>query len=93
MFVFFQPYWNLINYGTLKYFMHKSKTLKKLDLSWCGNDTKDFEKFRFYVVLLLKSSNKTLTHISLGNCKYINDEIVTNMATCGELVGNLEISM
>nr|XP_023026003.1 F-box/LRR-repeat protein 4-like [Leptinotarsa decemlineata] len=33
-----KPYWHLVNYSTLNYFKQKCKNLKKLDLSWCGND-------------------------------------------------------
>lgn len=69
--------------------MKKCKTLKKIDLSWCGNDTDDSESVELCLSEMLEVNVKTLTHISLGNCKYINSELVKKLSSCGELVGNL----
>lgn len=71
--------------------MEKCKTLKKLDLSWCGNDT-DFELFQLNLSMLLSANAQTLTHISLGNCKYINCEVLKNLSSCAELIGKLQLT-
>lgn len=69
--------------------MKKCKTLKKIDLSWCGNDADQFESFQLYFSKMLEISVQTLTHVSLGNSKYVNSELIKKLSSCGELVGNL----
>ncbi|KAJ8933995.1 hypothetical protein NQ314_013630, partial [Rhamnusium bicolor] len=77
-----KPYWYLVNCNTLEYFMNKCKTLKKLDLSWCGNDIPGFEE---QLTICLRKSCNTLTHLSLGNCNYLNIEIMVEISACKEL--------
>lgn len=69
--------------------MKKCKSLKKIDLSWCGNDADDSESFELYLSKMLEMNVQTLTHVSLGNCKYINSDLVKRLSSCGDLVGNL----
>lgn len=69
--------------------MNKCKALKKIDLSWCGNDLEDMEVFQSHLIACLSRNTHTLTHISFGNCKYIHREVVEELSYCGELVGNL----
>ncbi|CAH1115917.1 unnamed protein product [Phaedon cochleariae] len=76
-------YWYLVNCDTLQYFMKKCKTLKKLDLSWCGNDIDGFDQ---QLAIYLGANSNSLTHLSLGNCKYINYEIMMELSCCRELV-------
>lgn len=69
--------------------MKKCKALKKIDLSWCGNDADDSKSFELYLSKILEMNVQTLTHVSLGNCKYINSVLVKRLASCEDLVGNL----
>lgn len=68
--------------------MKKCKALKKIDLSWCGNDLDNLRSFELYLCEMLETNAHTLTHISLGNCKYINGDLVKNLSSCVELIGN-----
>ncbi|CAG9853706.1 unnamed protein product [Phyllotreta striolata] len=79
-----KPYWYLVNCDTLRYFLERCKTLKKLDLSWCGSD--DVDGFGNLVVSLLEANFSTLTHLSLGNCKFVDTEVVVRLIFCSELV-------
>ncbi|KAJ8968519.1 hypothetical protein NQ317_004395 [Molorchus minor] len=81
-----KSYWYLVDCGTLEYFMKKCNTLKKLDLSWCGNDCVSVIEFKRLVADFLRRSCNTLTHLSLGNCKYVDMEIMEELSACKELV-------
>ncbi|KAG5864732.1 hypothetical protein JTB14_034045 [Gonioctena quinquepunctata] len=78
-----KPYWHLVNCDSLKYFMNKCKSLKKLDLSWCGNDIQDFGQL---VAMFLGANSDSLTHLSLGNCKYMDYQLMSELSCCRELV-------
>ncbi|XP_057670051.1 F-box/LRR-repeat protein 4-like isoform X1 [Diorhabda carinulata] len=78
-----KPYWHLVNCDTIKCFMDKSKTLKKLDLSWCGNDIDGFDQL---VAIFIGTNQKFLTHLSLANCNFLNCQIMLETSKCGELV-------
>lgn len=67
--------------------MKKCKALKKVDLSWCGNDLEDMEIFQSHLIQFLNRNTHSLTHISFGNCRYISNEILKELSSCGELVG------
>ncbi|KAJ8956651.1 hypothetical protein NQ318_014005 [Aromia moschata] len=69
-----KPYWYLVNCNTLEYFMNKSKTLKKLDLSWCGNDSIEFKEF---VAVFLRKDLRL---------KYINQWFQPSMSNLNKLV-------
>ncbi|XP_018566119.1 F-box/LRR-repeat protein 4 [Anoplophora glabripennis] len=78
-----KPYWYLVNCSTLEHFMNKCKTLRKLDLSWCGNEVDGFAE---QLKMFLRKGCTTLTHLSLGNCEYVNIEIMVEVSACKELV-------
>ncbi|KAJ8923007.1 hypothetical protein NQ315_001555 [Exocentrus adspersus] len=78
-----KTYWYLVDCTTLQHFMSKCKTLKKLDLSWCGNDLDGFSE---QLKLFLRKGCSTLTHLSLGNCEYIDIELMVEISLCKELV-------
>ncbi|CAH1967496.1 unnamed protein product [Acanthoscelides obtectus] len=78
-----KPYWYLVNCNTIDYFMKKCTSLKKLDISWCGNDIEGFDK---KLAIFIGANCDTLTHCSLSNCKYISREMLTELSTCRNLV-------
>lgn len=67
--------------------MTKCKSFKKIDLSWCG-DLDNLRSFELCLSKMLETNAHTLTHISLGNCKYITGDLVKNLSSCAELTGN-----
>jgi len=74
-----KPYWHLTNSGLLQTLTRRGQLMRKLDLSWCGlfnfvtaGDFKDF----------IKSNGKSLTHLRLNSCKFLN-------SACIELVGTM----
>ncbi|XP_017778667.1 PREDICTED: F-box/LRR-repeat protein 4 [Nicrophorus vespilloides] len=78
-----KKYWVKIDNNTLKFLKKRCKTLRKLDLSWCGNNyqiTEDvFQDF-------LKKCGTHLTHLSLCCCEFVRNVAVGQISKCAELV-------
>ncbi|KRT78169.1 F-box domain-containing protein [Oryctes borbonicus] len=77
-------YWHKIDNRLLEMFMERCRRLKKLDLSWCGDDHKISEQA---FAEFLKNSCKYLTHLSLCHSKFVTSNCI-NIITqyCKDLV-------
>lgn len=78
-----KKYWMKVDNKTLKFFQRRCTMLKKIDLSWCGNNcmiTEDF--FQDF----LRTSGTQLTHLSVGSCDFIRNVSLGAMAKCPHLV-------
>ncbi|GJQ85449.1 putative F-box LRR-repeat protein [Trypoxylus dichotomus] len=77
-------YWHKIDNRLLEMFMERCRTLKKLDLSWCGDDNRISEET---FAEFLKSSCRYLTHLSLCHSKFVTGSCVSNISQyCKDLV-------
>ncbi|XP_019868100.2 F-box/LRR-repeat protein 4 isoform X2 [Aethina tumida] len=76
-------YWYIMNGKLLRDFLPKIKGIKKLDLSWCGNNCLEFP---LVVNKVLIEQKTTLTHLSLNNCEYVNNSLIENISRCKELI-------
>ncbi|XP_018329735.1 F-box/LRR-repeat protein 4 isoform X2 [Agrilus planipennis] len=75
-------YWHKVDRNTLSYLMARCKTLKKLDLSWCGNDNMISEEI---FVEFLQKCGSYLTHLSLGNCDFVKMTSLEQIGKCQEI--------
>ncbi|KAL3272525.1 hypothetical protein HHI36_014001 [Cryptolaemus montrouzieri] len=78
-----KKYWYTVDTRALDFLQNRCKNLKKLDLSWCGNDDRNFPR-KFYE--FFTSTCQNLTHISLGNATYLNGSHLAAFSRCPDLV-------
>ncbi|KAK9885275.1 hypothetical protein WA026_010772 [Henosepilachna vigintioctopunctata] len=78
-----KKYWYTVDSRALEFFQNRCQNLKKLDLSWCGNDDPSFSR-KFYQ--FFTSVCKSLTHLSLGNANYFNGSHLAALSKCPNLV-------
>ncbi|KAI4457269.1 f-box/tpr repeat protein pof3 [Holotrichia oblita] len=69
-------YWHKVDNRLLEMFMERCRALRKLDLSWCGNDNKISEEV---FARFLQNSCKHLTHLSLCHSKFITNTSLKNI--------------
>lgn len=78
-----KPYWHCTNTNLMNYLTRRARLVKKLDLSSCGLFNKitanDFMEF-------IKANGKTLTHLRLNSCKFLNNSCLELIClTCKNL--------
>ncbi|XP_028130529.1 F-box/LRR-repeat protein 4 isoform X2 [Diabrotica virgifera virgifera] len=78
-----RPYWHLVNVNTILYYRSRCQLLKKVDVSWCGNDVPHFSTT---LEGFLASNAHSITHLSLSSCKFLNENMFQVISLCSELV-------
>lgn len=78
-----KPYWHCTNTSLMNCLTRRARLVKKLDLSSCGLFNKitanDFMEF-------IKANGKTLTHLRLNSCKFLNNSCLELIClTCKNL--------
>jgi F-box/leucine-rich repeat protein 4 len=69
----------------LSNFKKRCRSLKKLDLSWCGTHTTNEKAFFNAVLGFIEECCKQLTHLSLCHCEIVNNAILCKIPCCKEL--------
>lgn len=75
-------YWNKIDNKTFRYFAGRCKNIRKLDVSWCGNENRitEVEFLEF-----LRGCCKQMTHFSAGYCEFLQNVVIEGLSTFHDL--------
>ncbi|XP_034937072.1 F-box/LRR-repeat protein 4 [Chelonus insularis] len=81
-----KPYWYCFNTRTLELFIPKCQLLRRLDLSWCGND--NFLQSQ-NIANFFTLCGHHLTHLRLNCCQFVNDSVIETISTTCEYLKEL----
>ncbi|XP_030755824.1 F-box/LRR-repeat protein 4 [Sitophilus oryzae] len=84
-------YWHLVDTKAIEYFRKKNINVKKLDLSWCDQGQvygQHILNSEYYIQLrnFLDEIKHTVTHISLNDNYFVDNNIMNVISSCHDLV-------